>query len=608
MGFFSLGKKDNKQKELKKEEIITLNRRKFDRYIIKNGDIIDISKKGAKIRKKDLRDIDQEFLQLKIDSQSINCKVVQDKKDFFSVEFLDDFEKVEFIKNNIHKLEFSHLEKKIKDIDFDICSKNDTLRAVINLLAELEDPNTTSEKMILYIRQIPDLEQEILEVANSVEEKVMVEIKDLPTAIARLGFNRLKKIVRDVVNKKISISENSLSFFEYFEAFNIFKTIFFKETAPLFSFRDVKNEGRTLLSTETAIFSYFTNQKLNVKKFYKNSLRLYSGYSRVLERELFGIDVLDLGRRYFVDYLGFFKYLYDGYILAHLFLNPFLDLDDLKLSLSQRKLRFAYVAYLTFVTTIGVLQRDRKYMYISLNRLSRSGMDTGKVLEYINSVVSTGNNALSNMGLRRSLKPASIPTYSISLKKLFPENIYFSYLIERLSLIKRSKRCALRHEDRSFAGYMLGVILNSQEADLKDQSFCVIPCKNLDDEEIDINMFEGFDVVIFKDIDLLPEHLLKDFYKIWEEFEGIVISTFSTYSFLDFNKPALYSFINPYIVDLPSYFNDSCSYDLMKDLVKDDIKQFFDDISFRDDKFLDYENKSLDFVVGDVIKTSDLFR
>ncbi len=608
MGFFSLGKKEKKEpiKENKKE--IKLNNRRWDRYLLNDKHIIDISKKGAKIKKENIQEIKKEFLEIKIGKNILKAKVIQDKKDYFSVEFLEEFKDLEFLRNSVYSLKEHTSEKRKTDINFDLCSRNDTLRAVINLLAELEDPNTTSEKMIAYIKQIPDLEQEILEKANSVEEKLAVEIKDLYTAIARLGFNRLRNLVRDIITKKLSLNDNSLSFFEYYEAFNIFKTIFFKETAPLFSFRDIKNEGRSLLSTETAIFSYYTNEKLSIKKFYKNPYRLYSGFSRILEEEIKGINILELGKNYFVDYLGFFKYLYDGYILAHLFLNPYLDLKQIKISLSQRKLRFGYVSYLTFLATVGVLQRDRKHMYKVINRLSRFGMDTGKVLEYINSVVSSANNALSNMGLRRVIKPASIPTYAISLKKIFPENIYFSYFESRIKLIEKVKRVCFRHEDRQFLGYILDIVLNAQETKMKNKSFCIIPCKNLEDEEIDIHMFEGFDIVIFKDIDCLPEKLYRDFQKLWKEFEGTVITTFSIYSFLDYKNEDLYKLLNPYIIDVPSFFNKSQMYDILKEKLSEDLDEFFEEEFFRKDRILDYKNESLSYILHDIIKTSSLFQ
>ncbi|NPA51722.1 MAG: HDOD domain-containing protein [Aquificae bacterium] len=608
MGFFSIGKKDKKKKDVSnKTEQIRLNSRRYDRYLVKDKELIDISKSGARLKKESSSEIKKDFFQITINNKKINARVVQDRKDEFSIEFLDSFEDFDFIKNNVYLLTQGDSQQVLENIDFDTCSKNDTLRAVINLLAELEDPNTTSEKMITYIRQIPDLEIEILDLANSVEEKAVVEIKDLCTAIARLGFNKLKKIVRDVVNRKISLDENSLSFFEYFEAFNIFKTIFFKETAPLFSFKDIKNEGRTLLSTETAILSYFTNQNLEIKRFYKNPKRIYHGFSRVIETELMGIDLLHLGKSYFVDYLGFFKYLYDGYILAHIFLNPYLDLGNLKVTLSQRKLRFAYVAYLTFISTIGVIQRDRRYMYISLNRLSRFGMEIGKALEYINSIVSAGNNALSNMGLRRSIKTASIPSYKSSLKDRFPKNIYFSYLLEKLQLVNSTKRVSFRHEDRWFVSFLIDMFLNAQDLDFKNKSFCIVPCKNIDNEGLDANLFEGFDIVIFKDVDLLPSSLYRDFTKIWREFEGFVFSTYSTDSFLDFKNPDLYKLINPYIVDIPSFFNKSQSYEFLKTLLLEELDGFFEDVPFQKEKMETYKNHSFRYILSDIVKTSYLF-
>ncbi len=608
MGLFSFGKKEKVRTKEEKQEKVILNKRRYDRYIVNHSKVLDISKNGIRIKKETPEEIKTEFIEVKIDDTFYKGKVIQDKTDYFSIELLEELTDKNLIKKSIPKLDEPKEEKKETFIDFSLCSKNDEIRAIINLLAELEDQNTTSNKLITYITQVPQLEEEILELANSVEEKVAVEIKNLNTAIARLGFNKIKKIVRDVVNRKISIKDSSLINFEYFEAYNILKTVFFKEVAPLFSFNDVKNEGRTLLSTETAVFSFFTNTLSKMKDYYTNPLRLYNSYSRYIEKELTGIDFIELGKQYFVDYLGFFKYLYDGYILAHQSLNPEYDLGDIKLTLSNRKLRFSYVCYLSFLATIGIIQRDRKAGYILLNRLSRFGMETGKTIEFINSIINASNNGLSNMGLRRSIRTFSIPTYSINLKKIFPENLHFDYLTDTFSKVSYTKRAALRHEDRGFISYLLGFLLNAQGSTFLKDSFCIIPCKNIDDEELSVNLFEGFDTIIFKDIDLLKKELLDDFKKIWLEFEGNIIATYSTYSFLDFDFPDMYSLLRPYVIDFPSYFNTSGAYGFLKEKLKEETNEIFEGFNFNVNVIDEHQNKSLDFLRKEIVKTLSLFR
>ena len=609
MGFFSFGKdrKDKNEKPVLEKEEIRLNSRKYDRYIL-NGVIEDISKGGIRVRKSSREEIKKELIELNFEGKIFKGKVIQEKPDYFSIELFEPFTDIDFIEQNIKKLKTCEKEEEKTSIDFSTCLHNEKIRAIINLLAELEDENTTSEKLITYIRQIPELEEEILEVANSVEEKVAVEITSLNTAIARLGFIRIKQIVRDILNKKISFMDESLSEFENYEAFSIFKTIFFKEVSPLFSFKDTKNEARSLISTETNILSFFTRQKYALKNYYKNPERIYSHYSRIVERVQFGTDMLEIGKKYFVDYLGFFKYIYDGYILSHLYLNPQLNLKDIKITLSQRKLRFSYVFYLTMLATISVLQKNRRAAYILLNRLSRLGMNTGKALEFVNDTVSSSNNALSNMGLRRSLKPLSIPSYNLNINKLFPENIYFSYLTDRLKLGEDTGRVVLRHEDRGFTGFVLSLILNAKNLSFHKESFCIIPCGNIFDEELNKNMFEGFDTVVFRDIDLLPNNLENDFYKIWESFEGKLIVTYSPYSYIDFKRENLYRVLNPYVIDIPSFFKNSKAYDFLKERLKDEMNEFFDDFPVDSSKFVEFKDEKYDCILYEIIKTSSLFQ
>ena len=104
--------------------------------------------------------------------------------------------------------------------------------------------------------------------------------------------------------------------------------------------------------------------------------------------------------------------------------------------------------------------------------------------------------------------------------------------------------------------------------------FCVIPCANISDDDLYIEDFFYFDLLIFKDIDRLPGRHVKEFIKLWNSFEGKIIVTFSGYSFLDVDNSYLHLFLKDHIVDFPSYFSDPAIYEKMIDHTINYIKPF----------------------------------
>ena len=219
-------------------------------------------------------------------------------------------------------------------------------------------------------------------------------------------------------------------------------------------------------------------------------------------------------------------------------------------------------------------------------------------------IVENANDALYHMGLRRSLRMFSYPSRSIRAQRLFPvrDNVYFKYLVEKVASAKR--RLVLRHEDRTFAGYILDVILNAEEFEFRNKAFCVVPCENLCDSEIAAEDFSTFDIIVFRNIDLLEKELLSDFEKIWKNFEGIVICTYSTYSFLDWENPELYRILREYVVDIPSFLYETKSYNFMTEKIKEDLEEVLGKDSF--DKSLIFVNETTENVIYSLLKTCRL--
>ncbi|MEO2069553.1 MAG: HDOD domain-containing protein [Desulfurobacteriaceae bacterium] len=604
-GFFGFGGKKNGEKKTKEEvKEKPLNRRSYDRYVLEDlGSITNISKGGCELKKDAPEEIKSEFLEVEIGGKKIKSVVVEDRATCVHLKFLEEFEDKELLKKHIKKLkEFKDYKKKL-EIDFESFeSENTEFKVIINLLSEINNPNTTTEKLTNYIEKIPKVKKAVLTVANSVESAAKEKITSLTTAIARIGFERLKEVVRNTIVKSLSFENKDLSNFEGFESFSVLKTTFLTEILPYTTFKDTGNEARLLFTSETTPLSFFTKVNERFKNYYTSVNRFYSPYSRYLERVHFGTDFLQLGKEFIVEYSDLFKYLYDGYILAHLYLSPFLDIpENLKISLSRRKLDFSYITYLMFLTVLSIVGKDKKSAYILLGRLRKLGMNTEKAIKFLSNVVDNANDALYHMGLRRSLRMFSYPSRSIRAQRIFPvrDNIYFKYLVDTVASVK--KRLVLRHEDRTFTGFVLNVILNAEEFEFRNKAFCVIPCKNLQDTELEIEDFSTFNILVFKDVDLLDKELLNDFKKVWENFDGIIICTYSTYSFLDWENPDLYSILREYVVDVPSFLYETKSFDFMVEKVREDLEEVLGKETF--DKSLTFVNDNMESVLYSYLKT-----
>ena len=583
MAFFGFGKKDKKEKREEKKSI-KLNRRKYDRYFVENlyvddiGKVIDISKNGATIQKDKIDKIELKNINIRLKDLDIFSTIKRETLREIDV----NFEKEIDDKNII----FSHLKKaknydfKNKNIDIKIeFDKNHQLeknKAVINLMLEIDDPNASIEKFKSHIEALPSLENAILKKANSVESASRIKIKNVSTAITRIGFEEVKKIVYDYINTKITLKNSSFDGFKHFEAFNILKSSIFKKISPLFAFKDIRSEGRSLLLTDTIGIEFLIKEDDRIKKLYKSPKELYSYTTRLYEEKNFQTNFLALNKNYFVNRLNFFKYLYDGYLLAHLNLYPYFEFkEDQSIILSNRKLRFSYVAYITFLALKYILSKDKRSGYILFNRLKKFGLKDP--ISFINEIIQETNNQLKHIGIDDRVSLVSIPSFRVSISS-YSKGKSFIHLMNKIDEVskEKAKRVALRGEDSFATMKIVDDLINSLEFDFYDMPFCVIPIKNLADDELTLDMFNGFDLIIFKDIEKLPKNLFKDFQKLWRDFEGKIFVTYTTDSMIDFNNKELYLLIRDYIVDIPSLFENKKLYKVLVENSCKDIDETFD--------------------------------
>ena len=142
--------------------------------------------------------------------------------------------------------------------------------------------------------------------------------------------------------------------------------------------------------------------------------------------------------------------------------------------------------------------------------------------------------------------------------------------------------------------------MKAEDYGLNSKLCCVLPCNNISDEPFYIEDFYYFDLLVLKDIDRLSGSHIKDFINLWDNFEGKIIVTFSSYSFLDFHNKSLHNLLRKHIVDFPSYFSGKGVYEKMIDHTVKYITPFIGKQGVDKSKYMD------DVVSMDYIKVNEL--
>ena len=634
-------KKEENEKEVKD---IFLNKRRYLRYIVHEfsigeiGNVIEISRGGIIIKKINSKEITDSQLTITILNHEIKVNIVWQDNTKLGLKYADEFDVVQLIKVITRKIKEPKITPKriISDDAIAGITQKDVLSSCINLIEELENPDIDMTKLKIYVEEISDVcretavpeekkSEEIEEMkepepvkpadieglliyeARRASSAKQVEITDIDFAIVRLGLESVRQISKDFVRNILSDLEISLSNFNNYESFMILKTVMFKHLTHLFGFKDAEGEGSLLLSLETkgidVLMSLHSADSKYLKDYYMSSSRVYSEISRIYERNNFGRDMLLINKYYFENKLGRFEDLYDGYILAHLILNPCYGPDDIKLTLTKRKLIYSFLVYITFIATKFIMDRDKESAFLLIHMLKRAGMDEREIMDFLSDGISEANDVLKNLGLKGIIRSGPLPGSSFKIEGYLHKDIHFKYLVKSFkdfSMLKDIKRMALRYEDEAYAHFILTKLLITDDIGLNSKAYCVIPCKNISEHELYLEDFSYFDLVILKDIDRLPESHFKAFVKLWNSFEGKIIVTFSNYSFIDLDNEALYLLLKNHIVDFPSYFSNKEIYERMIDHTIDYIRPYLGE------HVIDKNDYLSDIYSMDYIKTTEL--
>ncbi|MBF0541170.1 MAG: hypothetical protein HQK91_06945 [Nitrospirae bacterium] len=572
----------------------------FDRTAkIDLGVITDISISGLRIKKPSAIDLENQIYFFKLNNVPIKTKLIWQDKKFIGLKVdpngaIAPNQNKDLIKKLTQKID-AHLSiKKSKTLYESIkrYSNENILASLINLMVELESSETDVIKLKKYIEEISiihdkifekkeqssldedsgiidepitqptqieliDLQTQLIATANSPEITDGIEVKDIDFAIARIGLAAVKDISARFVKQMISKSENALSNFKGFESYNILKTVMFKKLTPFFSFRDDNGIGCSLLSIETIGIDFLaTKTKAALSDFYTSPMNIYSELSRLYERRLNGCDLIKVDKILLETISPVFVSLYDGYIISHQLLNPYLTIeDDITLELNRRKLNYAYLLFMSYLSCQFYIGRDNESGISLINRLTCTGLDKQEILRFLKDTVAEANKIAENFGLKTLIKDSASPSFSLNIKKFLPEDPQYNHLLHIFTNLKQYKRVAIRYEDDEYSHFILNKLINYPDFGLNKMPYTVIPCENLSTkDEIAAEAFNFFGLIIFKNIDKIHGSLAKGFIKLWREYDGIIITTFNNYNFIEFDRPDLFKFLRQHMVDFPSYF------------------------------------------------------
>lgn len=592
-----------------------LNRRGHIRYFVKEysagdlGRIMEVSEGGMRIRKSGAQDIKGPSLTIKLFSREIKADIIWQDKYFMGLRCVYGFDINPLIKKVAATLRETDVTPKRTITDDSIAgfTHKEVLSSCLNLIEELEEPEIDVNDLITYIEALsdrpdvppgpeepePEKSEEtketgpaglgglLIDEARKVSSARSVDITSIDFAVARLGLESVKKISRDFVHEKLADLKIPLPGFTDYASFIILKTVFFRRLSHFFGFKDEEGEGNLLLSLETKGLEIMMDlsgaDPSDFMNYYTSSTRVYSEISRVIERNFFGKDLLLVNKSYFQIKLGMFEDLYDGYVLAHLVLNPCYVPDNIKLTLTKQRLTYAFLVYLTFISTEFILDRDREGAISCVHMLKRAGMNEDKIRDFLGSAVTEANQVLADLGLKGNIRTGTLPHAPFKIEGYLHKDIHFKYLLKAFddfSTLKSVRRMAIRYEDGKYTHFILGKLMTADDMGLSSKAYCVIPCKNISEQEMYLEEFALFDVIILKDVDCLEKSQMRAFTKLWGDFEGKMIVTFSSGCFLDIDHRDLYLLFKDHMVDFPSYFADRATHELMIDHTIDHLKPF----------------------------------
>lgn len=491
---------------------------------------------------------------------------------------------------------------KIQASNIEDFQSNDFIKSIMPLILELFDENTNVDKIYNLMRGLSELQEDILKLANSAYLNKGIEIKDVKSAIVRLGLSRFREYALKAISKEsLEHMRDNPKELQNLESTLILQASIFDNVYQLIFLNAQRIYDFIILSMMDGFLIMLdfmskqqnpdaSNLKSLILKIIQKPSLMYSYISRVIEKDDFGKDVLLIDKEYLSMVFGGSKEALStihGIIAGY---NSFESLYSLKMiekfELEKYNVRIAFAIYLSILGTKFIVEDDKKSGVILEHRLKRFGLDS--FLGFLNKCIMDANTTLRDLNIKKEFyKISSRPDFEFALKERdekLPQSLEEFY-VDFTNKIK-SKRVCIRYEDEEYT------VLKLQKAidflnETKSGSFCVI----------DLNTFllpayediSFYDVILIKDIDKLKDIGVLD--GIMKNFEGYVIMTLRNDIDLLYKNKDLFDRISDITIDFPSYMEDKTLYeDVLKEAQKLLGKEFNIANSLISDNMYDFKS------------------
>ncbi|MEO5361675.1 MAG: hypothetical protein H7843_14730 [Nitrospirota bacterium] len=498
-----------------------INKRGSIRYLLKPisqgkvGVLVNISRTGCRIKKAIVEQIDYVNIRIHLGIMTLNAQIVWQDEDFLGIEFISGFGDAGFISRHMMRIKegnFHPLKSICIETIMGFMSK-DPFSLMLNLMAEIESPHSNINRLKSLIIKLPNLAPEIVTKAGITKTEDELELRDVDQAVKRLGMDAVKKDVLGYIMANREALESAHPKNSLYESMKVVKKVFFDILAPFFGYKCNTGLVDNLASVEYEGIDLILEKNEDnpqVKEFYASPKKIYSEMTRFCERLDFGRDLLNINRINLKSRKTLSE-LFDGYILAHMMLNPMYTTDSyVEVNVNKVNLSFAYITFLTFISVQAIIEKDPASIAVFIDRLHITGMDSSHISSFVSNYISEVNRTMVDLGRSSNLKPPpsgkgfKFADY-IALKDI-PQ---YSRFIKPFKELEAIKRLVIAYEDEAYAHFILGKILFAEDMGLNTKAYCVIPCENLSTNEIQFDAFSYFSIVILKNVDQLKKFHLK---------------------------------------------------------------------------------------------------
>ncbi|MFP3293972.1 MAG: HDOD domain-containing protein, partial [Hydrogenobaculum sp.] len=185
---------------------------------------------------------------------------------------------------------------------------HDFIKGVMPIIMELTDENTNVDKIYALIRNMPKLEEDILKIANNAYSNKGIDIKDIKSAIIRLGLSRIRDFTLKAISKEaITEYKDELKELTEIEKILILQTAIFDNICQIACTQRSRFYDLLVLSMIDGLLividflnkNKYNDIKTQILNLVKTPSKLYSYISRIFEKDTFGKDMIKLNKEYF---------------------------------------------------------------------------------------------------------------------------------------------------------------------------------------------------------------------------------------------------------------------------------------------------------------------